>query len=206
MIIIGILIRFFLGIKTRFLKYFGLIHTKSMFKIYNIKYGKNLISNGFAIIQNSKEGTIRIGNDFSMNNGNSFNQIGNNQPCYIITHKNGKILIGDNVGLSSTALISYDLIYIENNVKIGGGTVIYDSDFHSLKREERCVTPEVQNNVKHKSITIKSNVFIGANCMILKGVTIGEGSIIGAGSVVRHSVPSNEIWAGNPAVFIKKII
>jgi acetyltransferase-like isoleucine patch superfamily enzyme len=176
-----------------------------MFRIYNVKYGEKLISNGFAIIQNSKDGTIIIGNAFSMNNGNSFNQIGNNQPCYIITNNKGKIIVGDNVGISSTAIISFDSISIGNNVKVGGGTVIYDSDFHSLKQEERCVIPEVQINVNHKSVTIKSNVFIGANCMILKGVTIGEGSIIGAGSVVRESVPSNEIWAGNPAVFIKKI-
>ncbi len=52
---------------------------------------------------------------------------------------------------------------------------------------------------------IEDNVFIGANCIILKGVKIGDRSIIGAGSVVTKNVPSDQIWAGNPAKFIREI-
>ena len=124
----------------------------------------------------------------------------------MIVYDHAKLFIGNNVGISSSAIVCFKEIIIEDNVKIGGNTVIYDSDFHSLKQDERCVIPEIKNNIKHKSVIIKRNAFIGAHCTILKGVTIGEGSIIGAGSVVRNSVPSNEIWAGNPAVFIKKTI
>lgn len=54
-------------------------------------------------------------------------------------------------------------------------------------------------------VVIKDGVFIGAHCIILKGVTIGEKSIIGAGSVVTKSIPDGEIWAGNPAKFIRRI-
>ena len=52
---------------------------------------------------------------------------------------------------------------------------------------------------------IEDNVFIGAHSTILKGVTIGQNSIIGACSVVTKNIPPNEIWAGNPAKFIKKL-
>ena len=52
---------------------------------------------------------------------------------------------------------------------------------------------------------IGNDVFIGTNSLILKGVEIGDRSIIGAGSVVTKSVPASEIWAGNPAVFLRKI-
>lgn len=48
------------------------------------------------------------------------------------------------------------------------------------------------------------NCFIGANTVICSPVTIGRNSIVGAGSVVTKSIPDNEIWAGNPAKFIKK--
>lgn len=56
-----------------------------------------------------------------------------------------------------------------------------------------------------KPIKIGRNVWIGAGATILPGVTIGENSIIGAGSVVTKDVPSDSIYAGNPAKFIKRI-
>lgn len=42
------------------------------------------------------------------------------------------------------------------------------------------------------------------NTLIVKGVTIGDNAVIGAGSIITRDIPSNEVWAGNPAKFIKK--
>ncbi len=53
-------------------------------------------------------------------------------------------------------------------------------------------------------VIIQENVFVGAGSIITKPVIIGHDSIIGAGSVVTKSIPENEVWAGNPARFIKK--
>lgn len=53
-------------------------------------------------------------------------------------------------------------------------------------------------------VKIGNNVFIGANCVITKPVTIGDNVIVGAGSIITKDIPSNEIWAGVPARFIKK--
>lgn len=59
----------------------------------------------------------------------------------------------------------------------------------------------------HKGhVELCENCFIGANSIIVGKVRIGENSIIGAGSVITKNVPDNEIWAGNPAKFIKKRI
>ena len=54
------------------------------------------------------------------------------------------------------------------------------------------------------SITIGEHAFIGSGAIITGNVTIGRSAIIGAGSVVTKSVPPCEIWAGNPAKFIKR--
>ena len=54
-------------------------------------------------------------------------------------------------------------------------------------------------------IIVGDDVFVGANSIILKGVIIGARVIIGAGSVVTKNIPSDEIWAGNPAKFIRKV-
>lgn len=46
---------------------------------------------------------------------------------------------------------------------------------------------------------------IGAGCVVLPGVTIGEGAFVGAGSVVTKDVPAGELWLGNPARFYRKV-
>lgn len=51
---------------------------------------------------------------------------------------------------------------------------------------------------------IGNDVWIGSKCLIKGGVKIGNGAIIGMGSVVTHDIPPYEIWAGNPAKFIRK--
>ena len=145
-----------------------------------------------------------IGKNFAMNNGIKGNPIGCYEHCTFFVDKDAEIVIGDNVGISQTALVSHCSIRIGNNVKIGGGTCVYTTDFHSLDPVIRA-SKEDMNHRKCAPVIIGDNVFIGAKCIILKGVTIGENSIIGAGSVVTKSVPANEIWAGNPARFVRKV-
>lgn len=53
-------------------------------------------------------------------------------------------------------------------------------------------------------VVIGNDVWLGHSCMILSGVTIGNGAVIAAGSVVLKDVGPYEIWGGNPAQFIKK--
>lgn len=205
MLILNLIFRIYFGIKIRFLKIISNFYAHVQLSKNNCTIGKKSLFNGIPIIEISKKSLVIIGNNFSVNSGNNFNQIGRNQPSYIVTYEDSKLIIGNNVGISSTAIICFNEIIIEDNVKIGGNTVIYDSDFHSLNVDDRCNIPEIRKNIICKPIQIKRNVFIGAHSTILKGVVIGQNSIIGAGSVVRCSIPNDEIWAGNPAVFIKKI-
>ena len=84
---------------------------------------------------------------------------------------------------------------------IGGGTNIYDTDFHPIQIEARHANQPANN----APITICDNAFIGGHTTILKGVTVGEGSVVGACSVVAKSIPPREIWAGNPARKIRDL-
>lgn len=59
-------------------------------------------------------------------------------------------------------------------------------------------------HTKTGPISIGDDVFIGANCIINKGITIGDRSIVAAGIVVVKSIPEDEICGGNPAKLIKK--
>lgn len=162
-------------------------------------------TSGVPYIMVARGGTFRIGDNFAMNNSIKGNPIGCYQKCTLVVSNNNAVLnIGDNVGISQTAIICHDKITIGDNVKIGGGVCIYDTDFHSLDPKIRKTKEDIKQKVT-KPVSINDNVFVGAHSLILKGVNIGENSIIGAGSVVTKPIPSNEIWAGNPAKFIKKI-
>lgn len=174
------------------------------FKLNKVEFHSDFKSHGVPVTGISIHSKVSIGRKFEMNNGLYNNMIGRQQPCFIMVGKDNELIIGDNVGMSGTAIICRHKITIGNNVRIGGGTVIYDSDFHSLNPIERTSLPEITDNIQVGEVTIKDYAFIGANCTILKGVTIGRNSIVGACTVVTSDIPDNEIWGGNPAKFIKK--
>ena len=165
--------------------------------------GAGLNANGFIRVIITRRGKVNIGDGFAFNSGSSHNIIGRQQST--ILWVDGTLRIGNNVGMSSTAIICNFEIEIEDNVMIGGGTVIYDTDFHSLDANVRLNKQLDKQKAKKAKVIIKRNAFIGAHSTILKGVTIGENSIVGACSVVSKSIPSNEIWSGNPIQFIRRL-
>jgi acetyltransferase-like isoleucine patch superfamily enzyme len=147
-----------------------------------------------------------FGKNLSMNNGIKGNPIGVFDKCTFFVDRGANLTIGDNLGISQAAIICHVKIVIGNNVKIGGGVSIYDTDFHSLDPVARANPVTDIKSKRSMPIHIGNDVFIGAKSLILKGVSIGDNSIIGAGSIVTKSVPANQIWAGNPARFIKDVI
>ena len=153
--------------------------------------------NGVITVRKSRRGVIRIGKEFRANAGASRNMIGSGSRLILRTVGEGRIEIGDRVGMSNCALVSYDSITIGDDVMIGGGVRIWDSDFHPTDFSARI--RDYEDSGAHAPVVIEKGAFIGADALILKGVTIGEKAVIGAGSVVTKDVPAGEIWAGNPA-------
>jgi acetyltransferase-like isoleucine patch superfamily enzyme len=160
-------------------------------------------ANFFGIIYLKNEGRIEIGKDFISRSGKYQNPIGGDTVLRLIVYKNAQLLIGDNVGISNSTILCTNSIKIGNNVLIGGSCKIWDSDFHPLDFNLRRITLD---GAKKVPIVIGNDVFIGGSSIILKGVTIGDRAIIGAGSVITKDIPPDEIWAGNPARFIRKNI
>lgn len=185
----------------RFTEIFGRIYLFAN----NVEYKSPIYLFGIPIISISTGGFMSIGKNLVMVNSAISNLIGRSQKCSIYVGEKAILKIGDNVGMSATSIVCMQKVIIGNNVRLGGNTVIYDTDFHSLVREQRIDKKKDQANVNNAPVIIEDGVFIGAHTTILKGVTIGEDSIVGACSVVTKNIPKNEIWGGNPAKFIRKI-
>lgn len=153
-------------------------------------------------IQVVNRGVIQIGERSLISGAKS--SIGFSDSCCFTTESAGRISIGDEFAMSNSAIYCRKAVTIGNHVMIGGGCKIYDTDFHSLDIRYRGKSEDKAHAVS-KSVIIEDDVFIGAGSFILKGVHIGAGAVIGAGSVVTKDVPAGQIWAGNPARFIRKI-
>jgi len=109
-------------------------------------------------------------------------------------------IVGVSVSLVDTLLDCKEQITIGDFVSFGHGCMLLTGTHdYTLQGEAR------QRKFSAKPITIKKGAWIASGAIILGGVTIGENSVVGAGSVVLHDIPDNELWAGSPAVFKKKI-
>lgn len=115
------------------------------------------------------------------------------------------MIIGVNVGMSTTAIVCHHSILLVIMLKLEEMLLYYDTDFHSLVAIDRLCESSDINSTIELPVEILNNAFIGADSTILKGVVIGENAVIGACSVVTKSIPANEVWAGNPAKFLKMI-
>lgn len=113
----------------------------------------------------------------------------------------GNISFGENV------FINTGCVFLDNSpIRIGNDTLIGPqvklcTPTHPVSPEER----SGENRTTSQPITIGNNVWIGAGVVVLPGVTIGDNSVIAANSVVKTDVPSNQLWAGSPAVFKRAI-
>ncbi|MEE3892703.1 acyltransferase [Priestia megaterium] len=179
-----------------------LLQNKFIFKKNSVRFGDFPTINGTIFMRNNG-GEIYFGKSVKVNSRANANPIGGDTRTIMCVGENAILKIGDLSGISNSSIICTTSISIGNKVLIGGGTKIWDTDFHPLDPIERMQEPN--KNMVSKEVRIGNNVFIGGNSIILKGVSIGDNSVIGAGAVVTKNVPENEIWAGNPAKFIRKI-
>jgi carbonic anhydrase/acetyltransferase-like protein (isoleucine patch superfamily) len=149
-------------------------------------------------------GVVMIGDHVQMNCGFWCNPVGNECQMCIWVGPRGVLKIESGAGLSGTTIVCQESVTVGERTYVGGGTRIYDTDFHSLDPAVRLRCHD--NQIRTAPVRIGQECFIGGHSIILKGVRIGDRSVIGAGSVVARDVPADEIWAGNPVKFIRPLV
>ena len=168
-----------------------------------IKYGKKCKFYGLPIIVRTRSSEISLGDGVVVKSSFLSNLIGLYQRSIIIARAGGKVILDNDVRMSATTIYSRASIRIGKHTSIGANVKIFDHDFHPVDPEERLEHPN--SGMKCKPIEIGENVFIGCNCIILKGSKIGNNCVVGAGSVVSGEFEDNCIIAGNPAQKIRKL-
>ncbi len=168
-----------------------------------VAWGQGWKLYGLPIIQKHRRSTLAIGARLELRSTYRSNPLGPNRPVILSTRRPGAaLIIGDDFGMTGGSIVAEERITIGNRVTVGANTIIADTDFHPLDALARQHLPL---DGATAPITIEDDVFIGMQSLILKGVTIGAGSIIGAGSVVTRSIPARVIAAGNPAQVIRAL-
>ena len=169
-------------------------------KLKGVKVGTKTEINGLPVIRRFPHSNISIGNNCIINSARNSITLSLNKKCTFATLRpESVILIGNNTGMTGTTIAATNKVVIGNNVLIGAYCTIVDTDFHDpdpSKRDTYSLTT--------KPVIIEDNVFLGMNCMILKGVTIGKNSVIGANSVVFNDIPADSLAFGNPCKLIVK--
>lgn len=115
---------------------------------------------------------------------------------FLAARKNAELHLGDKTYINrNTNIVAKESIKIGHHVDIGPNVCIFDHDHKKSEKSGFVTAP----------IVIGDHVWIGANCTILKGVTIGENTTIAAGSVITHDVPDNcVLYQKRTATIVKR--
>jgi acetyltransferase-like isoleucine patch superfamily enzyme len=105
---------------------------------------------------------------------------------YTFIGRGTEIEVSQSVAIGKHCLIAPNVFITDHN---------HDTRRHDIPMFERPCVPA--------PVLIGDDVWIGANSVILPGVTVGDGSVVGAGSVVTKDVPAYSIMAGVPARLIR---
>lgn len=194
------IVHFVKRVRNRLSVYYNLLRLD----MYGVKHGRNCVVHGKLYIKLFPTANVTIGDNLYFSSGWAVNALCTNKRGILYATQNATITIGDNVGMSSTVLWAHESITIGNHVKIGGNCILMDTDAHNMDYVIR--RGQYTDWGISSPIVIEDDVFIGANCIVLKGVTVGARSIIAAGSVVTKSIPADCLAGGNPAKVIRSLL
>lgn len=160
---------------------------------------------GLPIIVREKGSRIIIEDDVTICSDSKYNVAGINHKSILATVSPvGKIVIGKGSGLSGVSIVAARSVVIAEGVGLGVNVSIWDTDFHPIEMVKR-INQQSILDAKAGEVIIGRYAWIGANCAIYKGVSIGEAAVIAANSIVTKSIPSNVLAAGVPARVIRPI-
>jgi len=168
--------------------------------LWGVELGESCIFYGRTRLHRSAHSRIAIGEHCEFRSAPWSNWAGIDRSCMLSTlHASAVLTIGSRCGFSGTVISAAESITIGDRVRCGVNSAIMDTDWHGLHPADRAARG------RSAAVLIEDDVWIGAGALVLKGVTIGRGTVVAAGSVVTRSLPPAVIAGGNPARVIREL-
>lgn len=170
-----------------------------------VQVGRGVQLHGLPIVTSRPGASLILGDRAVLVSTSRSTALGVRTPVILRCLTEGaEIRIGDDCGLSGTVICAAVRVSIGKRCLIGADCMIFDTDFHNARPENRRYSPPDWAKIS-APVTIEDDVFIGTRATILKGVTIGRGSIIAAGSLVAADVAPCTVVGGSPARVIRHL-
>lgn len=187
------------------------LYYKFIFRIFKIKYGKNLKIKGKIYIDNIKYCNLEIGDNVEI--------------CpfvHLKFYENTKIVIKNNVKLdffTRIVVANNSIVEIDEHSKVGKSTVLnaganikigkknliaQNCSINSSEHKFKEKLDIMNQGYKHSDVTLKDDIWLGANVIINPGSTIGSHSVIGAGCIIKGKIEENSIVKNDNNLLVKK--
>jgi len=143
-------------------------------------------------------GRVRVENHGRIDLGERVRIDGGTVPVELATWPGGRLTVGEGTFLNyGVSLAAHESVTVGRDCLIGNYVTVMDSDFHDLR--DRTLPG------KSAPISIGDEVWLGTRVIVLKGVSIGRGSVVGAGSVVTTDIPAGSLAFGVPARVVRSL-
>jgi UDP-2-acetamido-3-amino-2,3-dideoxy-glucuronate N-acetyltransferase len=129
--------------------------------------------------------------------------VGDNTKIGAFVEIQKNVFVGKNCKISSHTFVC-EGVTIGDNCFVGHGVMFINDKYPVAVNKEGRLEVEDDWKPRFAATRISTNVSIGSNATLMCGITVGNNSIIGAGSVVTKDVPPDEVWAGNPAKYLRE--
>jgi len=173
---------------------------KPLTNLIGIRAGHNTRIHSINSIRTARSNGVSIGRDSIIH-------------CrFSLDRSNARISIGNRCYIGRSHIVSAESVVIEDDVIISWGVTIVDHNSHALNATDR--SDDIANwhlgkkdwsHVDFAPVIVEKAAWLGFNAIVLKGVTIGRGSVVGAGAVVTKDVPAFTAVAGNPAKIVREL-
>ena len=184
--------------KLKVLKFLSSLERLRLRLLSGVKLPASIFLTGRSFIVCKKGGVLRVGEGVTIHSARFCNPVMNHRTTLAVVAPEAELVIGNSVGMSGVTVICSTRVEVGQGTLLGADCLILDNDLHLPCLSGIGWKGTYGSSEGGLPIIIEPYCFVGARSMILKGVTLGQGSVVAAGAVVTKSVPPYSLVYGSP--------